>query len=83
MQCKKVRGFCSHLNRFLAIFLFLLTWELAPRIGLVDPFFLPPLSQVIEAIIKMANNGELFKHVLASLQRTLVGFSAGLAVAVP
>lgn len=70
------------LQRLLAIFLFLVLWEVLPRFGFVDPFFLPPLSHVFQAIAKMAQSGELFQHLAISLRRALTGFSLGFLVAV-
>ena len=55
-----------------------LIWEFAPRLGLVDRYFVPPLSEVIEAWWKVTESGEMFDHVRASLARSGLGF--GLAV---
>ncbi|MBM7865605.1 ABC transporter permease [Heliomicrobium gestii] len=71
------------LYRLLAVLLFLLLWEIAPRWGWVDSTFLPPFSQVAQALGKLILSGELFKHIAASLQRALLGFSLGLAVSIP
>jgi len=69
-------------ERFVAIVLFLALWEALPRLGFVDPFFLPPLSTVIATIIQMLQTGELAQHLLASLRRALTGFFLGFVVAV-
>ena len=79
MLIRRVIGLCQ---RFLAILLFLALWEALPRFGFVDPFFLPPLSDVVAAIFAMLKTGELFRHLEASLQRTLIGFFLGFAVSV-
>ncbi|MEM5769381.1 MAG: ABC transporter permease, partial [Bacillota bacterium] len=83
MITNALRQFFSTLHRLLAVFLFLSLWEILPRSGIVDPFFLPPLSKVIATIFKMAQTGELIQHLAASLRRTLTGFSLGLSVSVP
>jgi NitT/TauT family transport system permease protein len=62
---------------------FLLLWEIAPRIGLVEAQFIPPLSQVIVAMVKLATQESLFLHVAASLQRTFIGIFLAIALAVP
>ncbi|BBB89606.1 MAG TPA: ABC transporter permease [Methylomusa anaerophila] len=69
--------------RLLAVAVFLLIWEVAPRIGLADPTFLPPFSKVFTAFIDLISTGELFKHLYVSLRRSILGFSLGLAVSVP
>lgn len=67
----------------LAIGLFLLLWELAPRLGLVDKVFLPPFSVVAGAFGDLAASGELWNHASASLSRALTGFAVAIAIAIP
>lgn len=72
------------LSRGLAGFVTLaLIWELAPRFEILDPYFIPPLSTVLEAWWDMAASGELLEHVRASLLRSAVGFGAAIAIAIP
>ena len=66
-----------------AIVAFLLLWEIAPRVGLVDEVFLPPFSTVIGALLDLAQSGELWTHVSASLSRAVIGFSVALVIAIP
>ncbi|ART50106.1 ABC transporter permease [Acidovorax carolinensis] len=61
------------LERSACIVLFLAVWELLPRAGWVNPAFLSPPSDVVRAIATLVDNGQLWKHVTASLQRSLVG----------
>jgi len=67
----------------LAILLFLLVWELAPRLGLADMTFLPPFSKVAVAFWRLIATGELFRHLFVSLQRTTLGFGMGIIIGVP
>ncbi|MED5815218.1 ABC transporter permease [Mycolicibacterium sp. 050232] len=62
---------------------FLALWEVAPRIGLVDKVFLPPLSEVVSAWFALLNNGQLWEHVSASLSRALAGLAIAIAVSIP
>lgn len=62
---------------------FFALWEVAPRIGLAEPTFLPPLSEVLAAGFTLIANGQLFEHLGASLMRSLTGFALSLVVAVP
>jgi NitT/TauT family transport system permease protein len=70
-------------QRSLAIVLFLLMWELVPRLGLFDRMFLPPFSEVLSAFVDMIISGELFLHIGASLKRSFTGLALGFLVAVP
>jgi NitT/TauT family transport system permease protein len=67
----------------LAIILFCLAWELAPRIGVVDRVFLPPLSDVIEALQQLLASGALVKHAVASILRSSSGLALAILIGVP
>ncbi|MFE9631382.1 ABC transporter permease subunit [Streptomyces sp. NPDC006463] len=69
--------------RSAAILALLAVWETAPRLGLVDATFLPPVSQVAVAWWELLGNGQLGTHVSASLVRSFGGFGIAVAVAVP
>jgi NitT/TauT family transport system permease protein len=60
-----------------------LVWELAPRFGLVDSYFIPPLHVVLQEWWSMARDGELWKHIRASMVRSAIGFGIAIAVAIP
>jgi len=66
-----------------AIVLFLVIWEVAPRLGLVDKVFLPPLSAVLESFWELLTSGELGKHVGTSLTRAGTGFAIAVLLAIP
>ncbi|MGY3564008.1 NitT/TauT family transport system permease protein [Bradyrhizobium sp. USDA 4463] len=70
-------------HRSLLVLLFLATWEVVPRLGVVDATFLPPFSEVIAAGWQLAQSGELYDDVTASLLRALSGFLIAVAVVVP
>ncbi|MFN3922885.1 MAG: ABC transporter permease [Pseudarthrobacter sp.] len=51
-QCRKAgKGASKQLLGILGIIGFLGTWELIPRLGLIDERFLPPASEVIAALV--------------------------------
>ena len=60
-----------------------LLWELAPRLGLTDPTFLPPLSEVLAAGWALALNGQLWEHTSISLARSLGGLLLAIVFAIP
>jgi NitT/TauT family transport system permease protein len=71
-------------NKSAAIIVFLLLWELCARLKLlINPIFLPPFTRVMQALFVMAANGTLWKHAAISLQRSLIGFALGMAIAIP
>jgi NitT/TauT family transport system permease protein len=70
-------------DRSAAILAFLAVWELAPRLGLVEQAFLPPLSTVLASGWVLLKNGQLESHIQASLSRSLLGFVLALSYAIP
>jgi NitT/TauT family transport system permease protein len=71
------------LRRLVAIAAFFALWETAPRLGLVTAHLLPPFSVVASMFFEMLFSGELIKHILISLRRSIVGLSIGFAFSIP
>ena len=67
----------------LSVILFLILWEIAPRIGLVEQTFIAPPSVVLSTIWDLLKTGEIFTHIGVSLERALMGFLLAAVVAVP
>ncbi|ESK55335.1 MAG: ABC transporter permease [Moraxellaceae bacterium] len=89
---KKWNAFWAELNltwlsttfkRSAAILVFLAIWEIVPRIGLVDPAFLPAFSTVLVSGWNLIQNGQLLTHLQASLIRSFSGFVLAILVAIP
>jgi NitT/TauT family transport system permease protein len=70
-------------HRSLLLVALLSIWEAAPRLGLIDAVFLPPFSEVIAAGWQLAQTGELYDDVSASLLRALSGFLISVVLIVP
>ncbi len=66
-----------------AIIVFIILWEIAPRIGLVDKMYLPPFSEVLAAFGKLIISGDLFIHIGSSLKRSLGGLLLAVAIGIP
>jgi NitT/TauT family transport system permease protein len=78
-----LRWLTTALGRSALLLALLVLWELAPRLGLVDTAFFPPLSEVLEAGWELALNGQLYEHVEASVLRAYGGFAIAVVVFVP
>jgi len=77
IQVKQVEMYMKQIVKWesiVSISLFLMLWEIIPRIGLIKSTFLPPLSEVMGTFIQLSLSGELLKHTSVSLQRALLGF---------
>ncbi|MEU1391101.1 MULTISPECIES: ABC transporter permease [unclassified Nonomuraea] len=66
-----------------AILLLLAAWEVLPRLGVVDPVFVPPLSESLAAGADLLLTGRLPEHLEASLARSLSGFGLAIVLAIP
>ncbi|MEH1058328.1 ABC transporter permease, partial [Micromonospora sp. CPCC 206171] len=71
------------LHRSAALLALAALWETAPRVGLVDRVFLPPLSEVLVAWWALLTSGQLADHVGASLTRSLTGLGLAVLIAIP
>ncbi|WP_248962877.1 ABC transporter permease [Sphaerisporangium perillae] len=71
------------LRRSLALILLAAVWEVLPRTGVVDPVFVPPLSEDLVAWYDLLVSGQLLEHFQASLIRSLAGFGLAIVLAIP
>jgi NitT/TauT family transport system permease protein len=67
----------------IVIIVFLALWESAPRLGLVNITFFPPLSEVLSAWWQLLISGDLTDHLVASLTRSFAGFFLAILVSIP
>jgi NitT/TauT family transport system permease protein len=70
---KFARSLARVAERGIGIAIFLALWEALPRLGIVSEAYLSPPSAVVASIAQLIDNGQLWKHVAASLQRSLWG----------
>jgi NitT/TauT family transport system permease protein len=61
---------------------FLAVWQLA-SVTIIDPFFLPPPSDVVSGSSELVTDGTLAFSILISMMRILGGWLLGSAVAIP
>lgn len=63
--------------RYLLLLFCLALWELAARVGWIDPFIGSSPSRLWAAILRLYQAGELWGHIGVTLLETVVGFIAG------
>jgi NitT/TauT family transport system permease protein len=71
------------LLRSSGVVIFLLLWELAPRLEWLDPYFVPPLTVVTGEAGTLLREGSLPIHLLVSVWRAIVGLLVATAVGLP
>jgi sulfonate transport system permease protein len=69
--------------RYGAILLFVLAWQLASQIALVDPAVVPPFTTVIGAMAHGFIDGTLLHNMLVSLRRSGIAFGIAVSLAIP
>jgi sulfonate transport system permease protein len=55
-----------------------LVWEIAVWLGLSTGRLVPPPTKIFATIVELARNGELVRHVTATLTRVVAGFGLGV-----
>ena len=72
----------KHLDKC-SILLFLVLWELLPRLGGLLHTFVAPPSLVLKTLVVLFATGGLTKHIALSLFRATMGFVAAAAAGIP
>jgi NitT/TauT family transport system permease protein len=67
----------ERLTGVLSPLLLLLIWELCARTGVIDTRFFPAPTSIAAKLVELAESGELWSNLSASLQRLLWGTLAG------
>lgn len=70
------------LLRYSPLLLLAALWEAVPRLGVVRPDTLPPLSAVAHAWMGLLLSGDLVSNGLSSLQNLAAGLALGVAVGI-
>lgn len=78
-----LEGFLAWAQGIPLVLFFFAIWELLPRLGIIDPLFLPTFSTTVRTLVELTLSGKLLLHVAVSLERALFGFGLALLVAVP
>ncbi len=77
---KKLIAFVSS---HLLIFILLALWEVLPGIGVLNKVYISAPSEVAGSIVALVKNGQLWTHLLISLQRVLSGLGIALIIGIP
>lgn len=59
----------------------LLLWELAASAGWLNARLMPPPSRTFATLWSLTETGELYRHIIATTLRVLIGFAIGAAAA--
>lgn len=67
----------------LSVIIFLLIWEFAPRLGLIDPVLTSQPSRIYFVSFEIFANDNLARHIYVSLVEFTVGFGLAVVISIP
>lgn len=77
------RSFIKLLQGLVFPLFIIVLWEILSGLGWLNAYLIPPPSQIWDRFLIIAGNGQLIRHIGASLYRVLCGFSLALCLALP
>ena len=57
-------------------------WEVLARIGVLDPFYMPPPSDVVAVLFSVFADGSIWSHLEATFSAALLGLVIGLLIGI-
>ncbi len=74
LKKKKTNKVLLLVSQISILVIFLGAWEILARLNIIDSFLMSMPSKIITTIKDLLISGELFKHILVTLNETLLGF---------
>lgn len=81
IKSKAGRALRAPLIMTVSLFLFFAVWEFLSY-AILNPYLIPPPTQVFAAAVPMIKSGEIFRDAGISLLRIFIGFSLGAILAI-
>jgi NitT/TauT family transport system permease protein len=69
-------------RRAAAFAFLLLLWEGLSRLGVIDPFYLPPPTRIAAVLVSLFADGEIWPHLQATFTAALLGLVVGLVLGI-
>ncbi|QAT39406.1 ABC transporter permease [Clostridium sp. JN-9] len=63
--------------RILILIVFFALWELLGDLKIIDPFLTSTPSRMVKSLVKVYNEGTLFRHIFITCYETIIGFVLG------
>lgn len=75
--------FIRSLYKFIVVLVFIGIWEIASRLSIVNPLFIPPFSEVMNTLWTLLLKGNLIHHISISVFRAIFGFAIAIIIGIP
>ena len=79
---KKITSILVHLAQVLLIVSLIVIWELLAKYEVINTFISSSPSRIINTIIKLYNDGNLFNHIWTTIYETLISFGIGTLIGI-
>lgn len=66
--------------QILIVFLFLFTWQVLSDKRIINPFIFSSPKKIIETILSLHQNYQLFSHIFTTVFETLIAFALGITL---
>ncbi len=77
LKRRKRRRFLITLTQLMLLIVFVAVWEIAARLKMIDPFITSQPSRIINTVVRLYHEGQLFQHIGVTCFETIVGFISG------
>ncbi len=77
LKARKRKKFLIALTQILILVIFFAQWEIFARLKLIDPFITSQPTRIINTLINLYNEGQLFQHIGITCLETIIGFVSG------
>ena len=79
---KKIISILVHLVQILLIVSLIVIWELLAKYEVINTFISSSPSRIVNTIIKLYNDGNLFNHIWTTIYETLISFGIGTLIGI-
>ncbi len=77
LKSRKMRKILICLTQVLILIAFLALWEICARLKIIDSFITSQPSRIVNTIVNLYNEGQLFQHIGITCFETVIGFVSG------
>ena len=77
LKKRKRKKVLISLTQILLLIAFIALWEICARLKIIDAFITSQPSRIINTIVRLYNEGQLFHHIEVTCFETIIGFILG------
>ncbi len=77
LKSRKIRKTSITMTQIMILIVFIALWEICAKYQIIDPFIMSKPSRIVNTIINLYNEGQLFQHIGVTCWETIVGFLLG------